>query len=55
MIKNKKNMGTLYSRYIGELNSNSEFIIFIDCDDFVLENGIANSYKFIKKINIDIG
>ena len=54
MIKNKKNMGTLYSRYIGELNSNSEFIIFIDCDDFVLENGIVNSYKFIKKINIDI-
>ena len=45
MIKNKKNMGTLYSRYIGELNSNSEFIIFIDCDDFVLENGIVNSYK----------
>ena len=54
MIKNKKNMGTLYSRYIGELNSNSEFINFIDCDDFVLENGIANSYKYIKKNNIDI-
>ena len=54
LIKNKKNMGALYSRYIGELNSNSEFIIFIDCDDFVLENGIANSYKYIKKNNIDI-
>jgi cellulose synthase/poly-beta-1,6-N-acetylglucosamine synthase-like glycosyltransferase len=54
MIKNKKNMGTLYSRYIGELNSNTEFIIFIDCDDFVLENGIANSYKYIKKNNSSI-
>ena len=47
-------MGALYSRYIGELNSNSKYIIFIDCDDFVLENGIFNSYKYIKKNNIDI-
>ena len=54
MIKNKKNMGTSYSRYIGELNAKSEYIIFIDCDDFVLENGIVNSYKYIKKKNIDI-
>lgn len=54
MIKNKKNMGTLYSRYIGELNAKSEYIIFIDCDDFVLKDGIFNSYKYIKKNNIDI-
>jgi glycosyltransferase involved in cell wall biosynthesis len=54
MIKNKKNMGTSYSRYIGELNANSKYIIFIDCDDFVLENGIINSYKYIKKNKIDI-
>jgi len=54
LIKNKQNMGTLYSRYIGELNANAEYIIFIDCDDFVLENGIFNSYKYIKKNNIDI-
>ena len=43
-------MGTLYSRYIGELNAKSEYIIFIDCDDFVLKDGIFNSYKYIKKI-----
>jgi len=54
LIKNKNNMGTLYSRYIGELNANSENIIFIDCDDFLLENGIFNSYKYIEKNNIDI-
>ena len=54
MIKNKKNKGTLYSRYIGELNANSKYIIFIDCDDFVLENGIVNSYKYIEKTNLDI-
>ena len=54
LIKNKKNMGTLYSRFIGELNAISEYIIFIDCDDFVLEEGIFNSYKYIKKYKIDI-
>ena len=54
LITNKKNMGALYSRYIGELNAKGEFIIFIDCDDFVMENGIFNSYKYIKKYKIDI-
>jgi glycosyltransferase involved in cell wall biosynthesis len=54
LIKNKKNMGTLYSRYIGELNAKSEYIIFIDCDDFVLKDGIFISYNYIKKNNIDI-
>ena len=54
LITNKKNMGALYSRYIGELNAKGDFIIFIDCDDLVMENGIFNSYKYIKKYNIDI-
>ena len=54
LIKNNKNMGTLYSRYVGELKANAEYIIFVDCDDLVLQDGIFNSYKFIKKNNIDI-
>ena len=54
LIKNRKNMGALYSRYIGELNAKGEYIIFIDCDDFVMKNGIFASYKYIKKNNIDI-
>ena len=54
LIKNKKNFGTLYSRYLGELNANSKYIIFVDCDDFVLKDGIFNSYKYIEKNNIDI-
>ena len=54
LIRNKKNMGTLYSRYIGELNSNGEFFIFIDCDDIVMKKGIFNSYKYIKQNKIDI-
>ena len=47
-------MGALHSRYIGELNAKGEFVIFIDCDDFVMENGIFNSYIYTKKNNIDI-
>jgi glycosyltransferase involved in cell wall biosynthesis len=54
LIKNKKNMGTLYSRYIGQLNSNAEYMLFIDCDDFILKDGIYNSYKYTEKNNIDI-
>ena len=54
LIRNKSNMGALYSRYIGELNAIGEFFIFLDCDDLVMENGIFNSYKYIKKNNIDI-
>ena len=54
LIKNNKNMGTLYSRYVGELKANAEYIIFVDCDDFVLQDGIFNSYKYIKKNDIDI-
>jgi len=54
LIRNKSNMGALYSRYIGELHAIGEFIIFVDCDDLVMENGIFNSYNYIKKDNIDI-
>lgn len=54
LIRNKSNKGALYSRYIGELHAVGEFIIFIDCDDLVMENGIFSSYKYIKRNNIDI-
>ena len=54
LIRNKKNKGALHSRYIGELNAKGEFIIFVDCDDFVMENGIFSSYIYTKKNNIDI-
>jgi glycosyltransferase involved in cell wall biosynthesis len=54
LIRNKINKGAFYSRYIGQLNSKSNYIIFFDCDDFVMEKGIFNSYNYIKKNNIDI-
>ena len=54
LIKNKKNMGTLYSRYIGQKIAEGLYSIFLDCDDIVLEDGIFNSYKHIIKYNLDI-
>ena len=50
LIKNKLNKGTLYSRCYGALQSNGEYINFVDPDDFVLKNGLYNSYNYIKKI-----
>ena len=54
LIKNRKNMGTLYSRYIGQKLAISIYSLFLDCDDIVLEDGIFNSYKHIKKYHLDI-
>ena len=54
LIKNKKNMGALYSRYIGQKIAQAEYCIFVDCDDIVLEDGIFQSYNHIIKYNLDI-
>ena len=54
LIKNKRNMGTLYSRYIGQRFSKSEYIIFMDSDDIILKTGIFNSYNHIINYNLDI-
>ena len=49
LIKIKKNSGTLYTRYIGALYANGEYIIFVDTDDIVLKAGIMKAYNHIKK------
>ena len=54
IIKNKKNMGALYSRYIGQKIAKANYSIFLDCDDIVLEDGIIKSYNHIVKFNLDI-
>ena len=54
LIKNKKNMGALYSRYIGQKIAKANYSIFLDCDDIVLEDGIIKSYNHIVKFNLDI-
>ena len=51
LIKNKKNMGTIYSRYMGQKLAIAIYSIFLDCDDIVLEDGIFNSYNHIIKYN----
>ena len=54
LIRNKKNMGTLYSRYKGAIYSKGKYIIFVDSDDIVLKEGLLNSYNYIKKNNLDM-
>ena len=54
LIRNKKNMGTLYSRYMGQKFAKAKHSIFLDCDDLVLEDGIFKSYNHIIKYNLDI-
>ena len=54
LIMNKRNKGTLYSRYIGEINAKANFIIFVDCDDIILKNGIFKAYNHIINYKLDI-
>jgi hypothetical protein len=54
LIKNKKNMGTLYSRAIGGNIAKANYVIFLDSDDIVLKEGILNAYNHIEKHNLDI-
>lgn len=54
LIKNKRNMGALYSRCNGAIKANGEYIIFVDPDDMVLREGLINSYNYIKLNNLDM-
>lgn len=54
LLKNKKNMGSLYTRYIGSIYSKGEYFIFADSDDIILKYGIINAYKYIKNNNLDM-
>ena len=55
IIKNKKNMGILYSRSIGALQSKGEYIMTLDHDDFILDEDVFDtSYKAAKNGDFDI-
>ena len=54
LIINKKNIGTLLSRYTGAIFSKAKYIIFVDSDDIVLKKGVLNSYYHINKNNLDM-
>jgi len=55
IINNKKNMGILYSRSIGVLNSKGKYIFCLDNDDlFYDENLFSYIYNFSEFSNFDI-
>lgn len=51
IIKNKKNMGTFYSRSLGALNAKGDYIIGLDNDDLFLCEDILETIYFNAKIN----
>ena len=53
LIKNKKNMGSLYTRYNGAIHAKGEYIIFVDSDDIILKEGLFKTYNHITKKNLD--
>ena len=49
LIKHKKRMGVSVSRNNGLQNSNGEFIIFVDSDDYLIENSLLSLERYILK------
>ena len=55
IIRNQRNMGTLYSRSIGVLSAKGEYIFSLDNDDIFLNNDLFSTiYKIIKNDGFDI-
>ena len=55
ILKNKKNMGTLYTRSIGTLSAKGEYIIPLDNDDMLLDSDVLSTlYNISNKGNFDI-
>ena len=55
IIKNKENMGPLYSKSLGALHSNGKYIMYLDSDDLFINENIFNiCYEEAEKKNIDI-
>ena len=55
IIKNKKNRGSLYSRSIGVLKAEGEYIMALDSDDlFINENLFNICYEEMIQNNLDI-
>ena len=54
LLKNNKNSGTFYSRFVGLIFSKGDYISFIDSDDFFLPDILGNAYKAGIKNNVEI-
>ena len=55
IIKNQKNMGIMYSRMFGALESKGEYVTFLDCDDLYIEPKILKTaYETAEEKDLDI-
>ena len=55
IIKNKKNMGIMYSRMFGALESKGDYVTFLDCDDLYIEPKILKiAYETAEEKDLDI-
>ena len=55
LINHSQNLGIYHSRVEGVLNSNSEYILFLDSDDMIFNPFLfENAYKNYLKYNLDI-
>ena len=55
IIKNAKNMGIMYSRMFGALESKGEYVTFLDCDDLYIEPTILKlPYDTAEEKDLDI-
>ena len=54
LLKHNKNVGTLINRNDGAKKAKGEYLIFIDCDDLLLNNILNVTYKKAKSEDLDI-
>ena len=55
IVNNKRNKGSLYSRAIGILNSNGEYLLSLDPDDeYQGSNNLRYLYNKAKNLNVDV-
>ena len=54
LVKHDYNVGTLINRNDGALNAKGEYLLFLDCDDLLLDNILNLTYYTAKKDDLDI-
>ena len=54
LIKHDKNVGTLINRNDAAMSAKGEYLLFIDCDDLLLNNILNTTYNIAKKDDLDI-
>ena len=54
LLKNNKNSGTFYTRFVGLVFSKGNYIAFADSDDFFLPDILGNAYKTGIKKKVEI-